>query len=571
MDKTMKKQLYLLLIGLLPLFIYAQISDKLTITKKDIKSEIVNGYDKINWKSDFRTKEVGNPDLPVYRVSYVLPVDVLVTGVRFTTQTKQKHDQNFNIIPVQQPITTDNSNALAFTQPNKAVYQSTSAYPNKLYEIESDRFYMGYHLITLRIYPFEYLPLTQILNYYTQLEFTINFISGTNTNEISPLTQNLHRAEQCKTLVQSMVRNPDDVDKFGSNVQTIRDGKNIIQNFKSTTRSSAPQKTKSLSVLDEQVPDYIIITNNALKPTFQILADWKTKKGVFTIIKTTEEIATKYQGADIQEKIRNFIIESWGKWGHGLFFLLGGGNNIVPARMVAGDVWDEQTFGNENLLYPADIYYATYMNNWNTNSNSKFNEHIYTYGTNTDGSKYLDSDVVVDNIDFTLSGIFLGRIPVDNVSEASIIVNKIITYEKANITNNLYYRQNHLYADYFIGNSVSYYTTITTSNIIKKYMVSGASGTDIEFNHNNFLNALNNGLEDGKYHFVYHMDHGGSQGIATSSEKNQGVNKSEIGSLTNGDAYQIFMSGSCHSANFAEDCFAKYYLTNLVKRSVTVL
>ena len=81
----MKKQLYLLLIGLLPLFIYAQISDKLTITKKDIKSEIVNGYDKINWKSDFRTKEVGNPDLPVYRVSYVLPVDVLVTGVRFTT------------------------------------------------------------------------------------------------------------------------------------------------------------------------------------------------------------------------------------------------------------------------------------------------------------------------------------------------------------------------------------------------------------------------------------------------------------------------------------------------------
>ena len=490
MDKKMKKQLYLLLIGLLPLFIYAQISDKLTISKQDIKTEKVNGYDKISWKSDYRTQEVGSPELPVYRVSYVLPIDAQVTSVSFAVQTKQKHEQNFNIIPVQQPVLADNPNAPAFTPSNKAVYQSTSSYPKKLYEVESDHFYMGYHLVTLRIYPFEYVPSTQILYYYSQLEFAINYVSSNNTNEISPQTQNLHRAEQCKTLVQSMVRNPDDVEKFGSNVQTIRNGKNIIQNLKSTTKSSAPQKTKSLSVLDEQVPDYIIITNNALKPTFQTLADWKTKKGVFAIIKTTEEISTNYQGTDIQEKIRNFIIESWGKWGHGLFFLLGGGNNIVPARMIAGDVYygDSKTFGNEKLHYPADMYYCTYINSWNNNHNNEFNEQIYSSGGVYDQNFYLN----VDNADFTLSGIFLGRIPVDNESDASIMVNKIITYEKANTTNNLSYLQNHLYADYFYGIYVSNFTTSTTSNIIKKYMVSGASGNEIEFNHNNFLNALNN-------------------------------------------------------------------------------
>lgn len=199
---------------------------------------------------------------------------------------------------------------------------------------------MGYHVVTLRVYPFEYIPLTQTLNYYTQLDFTINYTTGTNTNEISPLTQNLHRAEQCKSLVQSMVRNPDDVLQFGSNVQTIREGKTVIQNRKSTTKSSVQQKTKALSVLDEQVPDYIVITNNALKLTFQTLADWKTKKGVFAIIKTIEDISVNYQGTDIQEKTRNYIIESWGKWGHGLFFLLGGGNNIVPARMVNGTFED---------------------------------------------------------------------------------------------------------------------------------------------------------------------------------------------------------------------------------------
>lgn len=558
----MKKQLYLLLIWFLPIFISAQISDKLSISKKDIKFEKINGYDKINLNSDFRTNEVGYPELPVFRVSYVLPVDVTVSDITFLTKTKQRYEQNFNIIPVQQPITTDNQNFPSFTQPKKSVYQSTSAYPNKIYEIESDRFYMGYHLITLRIYPFEYIPLTQILNYYTQLEFTINYSNGTKKDEVSPITQNLHRAEQCKSLVQSLIRNPNDVEKFGSNVQTIRDGKNIIQNFKCTTKSYAPQKTKSLSVLNEQVPDYIIITNNALKSTFQTLADWKTKKGVFTIIKTTEEISANYQGTDTQEKIRNYIIESWGKWGNGLFVLLGGGNSVVPTRMVLGDVWDQSTFGNENVLYPADMYYATYINNWNSNLNSKFNEHIYTYSTYSDGRKYVSNNVDVDNVNFTLSGIFLGRIQADNVNEASTMINKIIKYEKADLSNNLSYLQNHLYADYFSRASVQYYTTNTTNNIVKKFMIPYASGNYIEFNHDNFFNALNDGRDIGKFHFVYHMDHGGSQGISTSSEKGQGVSKSEIGSLTNGDAYQIFMSGSCHSANFAEDCFAKYYLNN---------
>jgi hypothetical protein len=45
------------------------------------------------------------------------------------------------------------------------------------------------------------------------------------------------------------------------------------------------------------VPDYIIITNNELKPVFQQLADWKTKKGTPAIIKTVEEIEPNYPSA----------------------------------------------------------------------------------------------------------------------------------------------------------------------------------------------------------------------------------------------------------------------------------
>ena len=58
---------------------YAQINDQLKIDKSEINYEKTNGFDNLNWKSDYKTKEIGKPELPVYRVSYVLPVDVLVT------------------------------------------------------------------------------------------------------------------------------------------------------------------------------------------------------------------------------------------------------------------------------------------------------------------------------------------------------------------------------------------------------------------------------------------------------------------------------------------------------------
>jgi hypothetical protein len=58
------------------LFINAQIIDKLTITNQDFRFEKVNAYDRINRKSDYKTNDVGSPELPIYRVSYVLPIDV---------------------------------------------------------------------------------------------------------------------------------------------------------------------------------------------------------------------------------------------------------------------------------------------------------------------------------------------------------------------------------------------------------------------------------------------------------------------------------------------------------------
>lgn len=564
------KNLLFLVILIISFTVHAQINDKKDINLSKTKTEKVNGYDRIISDIEYKTNEIGNPELPVYRVSYVLPLDAKVKGVGFRNKKKQKWQNSFDILPVQEPIPTDYIKTVKFTEPNKSVYLSDTPYPNKLYDIESDEFYMGYHIVTLRIYPFEYIPKHKILNYYPTLEFSIEYTTVGDTDEIKPKTQNIRRAEQCKSMVKSLVKNPDDVDKFGSNALTLCNGRNVIQNSSNSTKTKGIQKVKTLSILEEITPDYIIITNNSLKSSFQVLADWKTKKGVFTIIKTTEDIDANYSGSDLQEKIRNYLIESYSKWGAGLYILLGGDQSIVPARMV---------YGYDNLLQATDMYFSTYSGNWNTDNDNIFKE---------------SGEVTTWSM-----GVVLGRVPVANQIDASSYITKVISYEKALYTNpaDLNYLKNNLYADAYIGKAdngsylysfgeseiKNYCSTYVPSTIINKYICDNAActgdsirylshiyphvcpGGDIELNRANFLNALNTGgsLGLGKFHFIYHMDHGSSQGIATSGiDKGQGVTKTDMGILNNGNSYQILMSGSCHSANFTEDCVAKYYLTN---------
>lgn len=150
----------------LPVLLFSQISDRLTIELKDIQfQKTANDDDNIEWKTNNATTEIGSPKLPVYEVTYVLPVDAKVTEVKFTRKKLLKG--NLLIAPVQQPIPTNNTQQIGYTQPNNKIYEYNNPYPNKLYEIESDEIFQGYHIVTLLIYPFEYKPKSKMQNYYS--------------------------------------------------------------------------------------------------------------------------------------------------------------------------------------------------------------------------------------------------------------------------------------------------------------------------------------------------------------------------------------------------------------------
>jgi len=82
------------------------------------KSKDNNEYHQIQWKTDYKTQEPGNPELPVYRVTYVLPVNSKFKEVIFTNKEKKVLDKDVLIAPVQQPIPTNYSLFVPRTLPN---------------------------------------------------------------------------------------------------------------------------------------------------------------------------------------------------------------------------------------------------------------------------------------------------------------------------------------------------------------------------------------------------------------------------------------------------------------------
>ncbi len=78
--------------------------------------------------------------------------------------------------------------------------------------------------------------------------------------------------------------------------------------------------------------DYVIITTDALAAEYQRLADWKTEKGVPTVVRTVEWIkAHARNGVDLPETIRFFVRDAYAKWGI-TYVLLGGDTDILPPR-----------------------------------------------------------------------------------------------------------------------------------------------------------------------------------------------------------------------------------------------
>lgn len=574
----MTRYFFIVIFILISIQLKAQLSESIRVEESDLSFSRMEEFDCVTWnKSSEFVERINAPKLPVIIESFVIPFGAQVANIDVVVKEKNLLDRSLLILPVDPPISIRNDFATLSLNLDSTIYNSSLAYPTENVKIISDTYEHGYHVVTVEICPFEYIPLNKALS-LLDLAFTINYIQTRGVTEY-PQYQSSKSANRAYNFVYSKVKNKQDINRF-SNQRT-----GVVSN------ESLNMNERNLSVSDATVniiPEYLIVTNNELKTTFQRLANWKTKKGVPSVVMTIEEVQAQNEGCDLAEKIRNYLKKCRQEWGDDFFVLLGGDTNIIPPRMATNgpdrDDYRYNKYKNDSTIRAQDLYYTALDGNWNMNNNHIYNEYYQFLNPNT------GKDVII-NIDQADYGrdIYLGRAPVKNTSEAENFVNKVLLYEKANANIDYSYILNSLNIDAFIikdentgflsddarSSIYGYYSSYPqlhrwflfdhyncTCNKHSAY--TGASHGE-ELNKNNFMAALQNGGNSGYNHFhlVYHMDHSSPRGMGASSlDKNEAIHNTDVDQLTNGNYLQIVLSSGCEPATFNEDCIAEHFINN---------
>ena len=344
------KRFYGLFISLLfTIYSFADYTGVITTYINELTFGEQDGYDVLTLSKGEYTSLVGQPQLPVKTFTYLIPADVSVSGITVTSNSVVQLSGYYNILPVQEPVPLNIApSAIMFNEPDTLVYGSNTPYPSNLCEIISDGFARGYHIVKLRFYPVEYLPLSGTVKLHTSISFSINYGTGNSNQCIRPLQQSEYSYENTKSYIKALVENKSDIDNVAGGALKVVGSATQIENLRGLQPTSI-----------NFIPDYVIITKEEFIPGFRNLAEWKTKKGVYTIIVDVEDIYSSYQGYDRQEKIRNFIKDAYLNWGIS-YVLIGGDTEIIPVRFTR--------------ITETDWYYSALEGTWNANNNNIFGE-----------------------------------------------------------------------------------------------------------------------------------------------------------------------------------------------------
>ncbi len=329
------------------------LSKDVTFSQSDLGFSRERGYDVIKLKGcPCTTHEIGAPQLPIKNYTFVIPQDEKVSKVSILGANFENIEGKYRIYPIQYPIPLDEENP-PWVEPDPIIYGSNAPYPGKVAEIIDDGYQSGFHLVTIRVYPIQYIPSEKSLGIYTNISFQLELTLAPNNTTPIYRRSRLSQTAIEKT-IRSLVENPEDVVSKKGGVGIVIEG----------PPKDGKLRIKDLPSLEGTPVDYVIITSDDLVDEFQRLADWRTKTGVVTVVKSTSWVNQYYQGCDPQEKIRNFIKDAYTYWGS-IWFLLGGDVNIIPPR--------ETIMERDTLI--TDLYFSGLDGNWNANGNSIFGEY----------------------------------------------------------------------------------------------------------------------------------------------------------------------------------------------------
>ena len=483
---------------------------EIEFSQEDLSFDKINNYDTVDLPGCILLREVSKPQLPFKVVHFAIDSDKEVSHIEIIEDISEDVSGEFIIYPAQK--STRYSGAYKFTAPDLSVYNSSVGYPQERVQLQAKGSLSGINIATLHIYPIEYVPIEKTLILHERLRFRLvlknkivsSVFSNMRIGAVEPLNNRSYKGNAIiRDMIKKVVANPVDVEEKFERAMGV------------ATSSSG----------GGDVVDYLIITSEEVKSSgvFLPLIDSKDRRGLSVMIESVETIEETTVGRDIPEKIRNFIIDKHTNNGL-VWVLLGGDTNIVPTRLVTGEL--------EGGGIPCDMYYSDLTRDWDADADGIFGE-------------------LEDNLDL-YPDVFVGRAPAENEEEAGVFVNKVLTYE----SNAPLYAKKALFLGTYDFDDAGGRTKdfIAHAYMPQEFDITKYYERDIDGYRKQTIAAINQG-----YHLINHIDHADVGKLRTGSNF---IDISDIDGLTNKSTPSIIWSCGCLPAAIDHDCIAEHWITN---------
>jgi hypothetical protein len=437
------------------------------------------------------TTVAGNPCLPVKTLNIYVPEGNMVGYIRVEAISTRELPGEYLLLPAQQEIPLAEGFTAEPVLPDKAIYSLAEPYPVSPARLAGDGSIGGRRIASVEVYPLQYVPAERRLILNERIRLTVEFEDADHRPEIPRETEAVRRLRN--GIVRRMVENPEDVEMdFPGNPATLDPA---------------------------AATEYLIICLDAHADEYEVLKNWKTRKGIPAAIVTIEDINATYPGRDAMEQIRNCIMD----------YYLNESTVWVTLTLSAPKARVRGCYcsvgGTVDAAIPCDLYFADMDGDWNLDNDSYWGE------TNDDVDLYSD--------------VFVGRLPANRAAKCSTVVHKILTYEGYYALPSDYQREMLFLAEYAddITDGAIAKNMIDSESvpprfdpITKLYQSSG------NLNKTSAMNALNAGMG-----IINHDGHGNA---STLSIGPSALYTDDMMALTNAPRYSVFYTVACTPGNF---------------------
>ena len=154
---------------------------------------------------------------------------------------------------------------------------------------------------------------------------------------------------------------------------------------------------------------YLIITHPDLVSAVESFANWKSQKGLFTKVITTEELDNMYSEGDLQFKMRKYVQYMESQYDLDYLFIIGDWD-VVPTRNTKNSY--AQPMMGEPDTFASDLYFACVdpSTTWNKDGDSEYAEE--------------------SELDDSIPDMANGRLAINSPSAISSILNNLVEREK---------------------------------------------------------------------------------------------------------------------------------------------